>query len=76
MTSNGAPDESHDLVEPEGVNAGSTLAERDRRPDGSVSAGDTGRLPPEPTPAESGEMAGAPGEDGRTPGQQTEAGEG
>ncbi len=64
-----------DLVEPEGVNAGSSLGERDRRPDGGVHATDEAVLPPPPS-AGDGQLAGAPGEADDTPGQQLEAGEG
>ena len=67
--------ESEELVEPEGVNAGGALAERDRRPDGQVPATGGERLPPPPADGND-ELAGAPGQDEHTPGQQLEAGEG
>ena len=64
-----------DLVEPEGVNAGATLGERDRRPDGTVAATDGAQLPPDPTEG-ADEIVGAPGQDPHGPGQQLEVGEG
>ena len=64
-----------DLVEPEGVNAGSTLGERDRHGDGVVPATGDARLPPESTGG-GDELVGAPGQDDHTPGQQLAAGEG
>jgi len=71
-----ASSERDDLVEPEGVNAGASLAERDRLPDGEPAATDGPALPPEPTPTTPDEMVGAPGQADGTPGQQMEAGEG
>ena len=68
-------DNRDDLVEPEGVNAGSAHGERDRHPDAVVPATDEARLPPEPTGG-ADEMVGAPGQDEHGPGQQMEAGEG
>lgn len=62
----------HDLVAQQGVNDGSSAAERDRRPDGDPPATDAHRLPPAPT-AHGDEYAGAPGDE---PSQQLEAGEG
>ena len=62
-----------DLVEPEGVNAGSAPAERDRHSDGTVAADGGVRHPPDLGPDAGDELAGAPGQ---TPGQQLEEGEG
>jgi len=68
------PDAS--LVVPEGVNSGSALAERDRRPDGVIAATGEPKLPPPASAAPSTELAGTPGQDTIIPGQQTEVGEG
>ncbi len=65
-----------DLVEPEGVNAGSTPAERDRRGDGEVSADDVVRHPPYEGPDAGDEMVGPAGQRPDTPGQQLAEGEG
>jgi hypothetical protein len=65
-----------DLVEPEGVNAGSGPAERDRRGDGEVTADDRPRRPPEHGPDAGDELAGAAGQVPGVPGQQLEEGEG
>jgi len=64
-----------DLVEPQGVNAGSTRGERDRRPDADVPATGEARLPPDPAGVPD-ELVGTPGQDEHGPGQQMEAGEG
>jgi hypothetical protein len=64
-----------DLVEPEGVNAGSAAAERDRRPDGQVGATADAVRPSAP-PARDDPMVGAPGQRDDSPGQQMEEGEG
>lgn len=60
-----------DLVEQQGVNAGSALGERDRRPSTDPPVKPAAGEPAAPEPAE--RLAGAPG-DG--PAQQLEVGEG
>ena len=62
------------LVEPEGVNAGSAAAERDRRPSGDVEVAPADPIPP--SHGTDGEMIGAPGQRDGVPGQQYEVGEG
>jgi hypothetical protein len=64
-----------DLVEPEGVNAGSAGGERDRLPDGEVPASAREPIIPPVRPAD-GELVGVPGQVDGTPGQTLEAGEG
>jgi hypothetical protein len=63
--------ERDDLVEQQGVNAGSSLGERDRRPSGDPPVRPAEGGPAKPEPAE--RLAGAPGDE---PGQQLEVGEG
>jgi hypothetical protein len=65
-----------DLVEPEGVNAGSSAAERDREPDGEVEATAEPLDVPDPPAAAGDELIGAAGQRADRPGQQVEAGEG
>lgn len=67
--------EPTDLVEPEGVNAGSALGERDRRPDGEAAASSAAATVPAPQPR-ADELVGLPGQAPNEPGQQLEAGEG
>jgi hypothetical protein len=64
-------DERHDLTEQQGVNAGSSLGERDRRPSGDPPVHTAEGRPAKPEPAE--RLVGAPGDD---PAQQLEVGEG
>jgi|GEM_PF-4719916 len=64
-----------DLVEPEGVNAGSAAAERDRRPDGDVVAGRE-VAGPELRPEPPEELVGVDDQRPGTPGQELAAGEG
>jgi hypothetical protein len=65
-----------DLVEPEGVNAGSAAAERDRQPDGDVPASAEPVDVPDPPAAAGDELVGGGGQRPDRPGQQLEAGEG
>jgi hypothetical protein len=65
-----------DLVEPEGVNAGSAPAERDRRGDGEVAADDVPRRPPEQGPDAGDELVGPSAQRPGEPGQQLAEGEG
>jgi hypothetical protein len=60
-----------DLVEQQGVNAGSALGERDRRPSGDPPVEPASGRPAGAEPAE--RLVGAPGDE---PGQHLEAGEG
>jgi hypothetical protein len=63
-----------DLVEDEGVNAGSRDAERDREPSGRPPVRPkVGGPPAQAPPAE--RLVGPPAQDGRTPGQELAAGE-
>lgn len=74
------PERRPDLVEPEGVNAGSGPAERDRRPDATdqvpASAATIHVPQPESEPAAGEELVGAAGQRDDRPGQQLEVGEG
>jgi hypothetical protein len=63
--------ERRDLVEQQGVNAGSPLGERDRRPSTDPPVEPAAGEPSGPEPAE--RLVGAPGDE---PGQQLEVGEG
>jgi hypothetical protein len=63
-----------DLVETEGVNAGSGRAERDRQPSGQPPVeARTGDPPHEAPPAE--RLVGPPDQEAATPGQELAAGE-
>jgi hypothetical protein len=65
----------NDLVESQGVNAGSLAAERDRRPSTQIPVEPaTGSPQTNADPAD--ELVGAPGQEPGYPGQQLEAGEG
>jgi hypothetical protein len=67
----------NDLVEQQGVNAGSVDADRDRRPSGTIPVpAATGEPVREGQEAVDGEMVGAPGQVAGIPGQQMQEGEG
>ena len=71
MTQDEAP---RDLVEDEGVNAGSRAAERDRRASGHPPVGAPAEPPPERSPPPE-QLIGPPEQGTRTPGQELAAGE-
>jgi hypothetical protein len=75
MTNEHAP-HRHDLVEPQGVNAGTAGGERDRLPDGEPPATDAAAEVPPAHDAQTDGRVGMPGEPAGTPGQQLAAGEG
>jgi hypothetical protein len=62
-----------DLVEEEGVNAGSRAAERDRRASGHPPVGAAAEAPTEPSPPPE-RLIGPPEQGTRTPGQELAAG--
>ena len=67
--------ERQDLVEPEGVNAGSTAAERDRLPSGDIDVTTAAGEPQRDADAPEG-LLGTPFRTDHTPGQEYAVGEG
>jgi hypothetical protein len=78
VTGRGAGHDSakHDLVEPQGVNAGSAAGERDRRPSADIDVEPTDGRPVREGDQPAERLVGAPGQQEGLPGLQTEVGEG